>query len=101
MNLHPAEAAFYFLAQAQIAPELRPVFVERVVATLGAHPVCELGPGDVDRAVRRAFAAMWVPLLDETRTFPQALRRSRETAKDAPWLEVRRRTKPGFGYVPA
>jgi hypothetical protein len=35
--------------------------VERVAATLGAYPHCELGEGDVDRAVRAAFESLWTP----------------------------------------
>jgi hypothetical protein len=62
MTLPEEECAFYFAAQAQLAPELRPVFIERVANTLGAFsPFCEPGPGDVDRAIRAAFVGLWTP----------------------------------------
>jgi hypothetical protein len=31
-------------------------------------PRCDVGPGDVDRAVREAFGALWVPPPDPERT---------------------------------
>ena len=40
---------------------MRPVFVERVAATLGAYPHCELGPGDFNRALRSAWDEVWTP----------------------------------------
>lgn len=39
MTLLPEEASFFFWATAQLAPDVRPVFVERVAAILGAHPI--------------------------------------------------------------
>jgi hypothetical protein len=59
MTLPEAELSFYFAAAAQLAPELRPVFAERVAAILGAHP--DPGPDDVDRAVRQALVGLWIP----------------------------------------
>jgi hypothetical protein len=44
-RLPDAEIAFFFLAMAQLKPDLRPIFVERVAAALGAYPHCELGDG--------------------------------------------------------
>ena len=57
--LHEAELSFYFAAMMQVEPALRPVFVERVAQTLGAHP--SPGPGDVDRAIRSALSGLWTP----------------------------------------
>ena len=93
MNLHPDEAAFYFSALAQIPPERQPDFIHHVVATLGAQPVCELGPGDVARAVRAAFAMTWTPIPDEIHKRP----RPRAVPKDVPPFEPQRRprVKPG------
>ena len=59
MTLPSDEQAFFCQAMAQLEPSLRPVFVERVAQTLGAHP--SPGPGDVDRAIRGALAGLWVP----------------------------------------
>ena len=57
-RLPEEECAFYFAAMAQLEPELRPIFAERVANILGAYsPFCEPGPGDVDRAIRAAFEA--------------------------------------------
>jgi hypothetical protein len=62
MTLPPEECAFFYAAQAQLAPELRSLFIERVANTLGAFsPFCEPGPGDVDRAIRQALIGLWVP----------------------------------------
>ena len=53
MTLPEEECAFYFAAMAQLDPDRRPIFVERVANILGAYsPFCEPGPGDVDRAIR-------------------------------------------------
>jgi hypothetical protein len=57
--LPEAELSFYFAALAQLAPDVRPVFAERVARLLGAHP--DPGPGDVDRAVRAALVGLWTP----------------------------------------
>jgi hypothetical protein len=65
-RLPEEECAFYFAAQAQLDPDRRPIFAERVANILGAYsPFCEPGPGDVDRAIRAAFEALWVPPPDE------------------------------------
>jgi hypothetical protein len=62
MNLPEAELSFYYAAQAQLEPELRPVFAERVANILDAYaPFCEPGPGDVDRAIRAALVGLWTP----------------------------------------
>jgi hypothetical protein len=55
------EQAFFFAALAQLPPDTRLVFVERVAATLGAYPHCQLGPGDFNRALRSAWDEVWVP----------------------------------------
>jgi hypothetical protein len=57
--LPEVELSFVLAAESQLVPDLRPVFVERVAGSLGAHP--DPGPGDVDRAVRQALAGLWVP----------------------------------------
>jgi hypothetical protein len=59
MTLPEAELSFFFAAAAQLEPDLRPVFAERVSAILGAHP--DPGPGDVDRAVSQALVGLWTP----------------------------------------
>jgi hypothetical protein len=56
MTLPEAELSFFFAAAAQLEPDLRPVFAERVSAILGAHP----DPG-LDRAVRQALVGLWTP----------------------------------------
>ena len=59
MTLPAEECAFFFAAQAQLAPELRPIFIERVANILGAFsPFCEPGPGDVDRAISAALVGL-------------------------------------------
>ena len=64
-RLPDAEIAFFFQAMGQLAPELRPVFAERVANTLGAYsPFCEPGPGDVDRAIRAAVRRLVDPACD-------------------------------------
>jgi hypothetical protein len=61
-RLPEEECAFFFAAQAQLELEQRVIFAERVANILGAYsPFCEPGPGDVDRAIRAAFEALWVP----------------------------------------
>jgi hypothetical protein len=61
-RLPEEECAFYFAAQAQLDPDRRPIFAEQVANILGAYsPFCEPGPSDVDRAIRAAFEALWVP----------------------------------------
>lgn len=73
MTLPEAELSFYFAAQAQLEPQLRPVFAERVANFLDAYcPFCEPGPGDVDRAIRAALVGLWVPPADaEQRAVPR------------------------------
>ena len=61
-RLPEEECAFFYAAAAQLTPDLRPIFVERVANILGAYsPFCEPGPGDVDRAIRQALVGLWVP----------------------------------------
>jgi hypothetical protein len=59
MTLPEVEQSFYLAAIAQLAPPLRPVFIERVAQILSAHrdPDC----GDLNRAVRQALVGLWVP----------------------------------------
>jgi hypothetical protein len=57
--LPEVELSFVLAAEGQLVPDLRPVFVERVASSLGAH--ADPGPGDVDRAVRQALAGLWTP----------------------------------------
>jgi hypothetical protein len=59
LRVPDADIGFFWAAVAQLDTELRPVFVERVACTLGAHP--DPGPGDADRAVRQALDGLWVP----------------------------------------
>jgi hypothetical protein len=54
---------FFLLGRSAASAAVRQEFVERVAQTLGAHPTP--GPGYVDRSVRRAFEALWVPPPDE------------------------------------
>jgi hypothetical protein len=63
MRLPDPECAFYFAALAQLDPQMRPIFAQRVVQCLGAHP--DPGPGDVDRAIREALVGLWTPPPDE------------------------------------
>jgi hypothetical protein len=100
MILPEAECAFFFAAMAQLAPEHRPIFAERVVAILDAcAPICAPGPGDVDRAIRAALVGLWTPPpLDEPLRAPSRFYRS--VAPLGP-VQRHRRIKPGFGYVPA
>jgi hypothetical protein len=51
MTLPEAELSFFFAAAAQLEPDLRPVFAERVSAILGAHP--DPGATSTVRSVRR------------------------------------------------
>jgi hypothetical protein len=44
---------------AQLPPDLRPVFVERVAQALSTH--LDPGPGDIDRALRAALFGLWTP----------------------------------------
>ncbi len=56
----------------QLEPDRRAIFAERVANTLDAYsPFCELGPGDVDRAIRAALVGLWVPPTIEPRTVPR------------------------------
>jgi hypothetical protein len=62
MTLPEEECAFYFAAMAQLDPDQRGIFAERVANILGAYsPFCEPGPGDVDRAIRQALVGLWIP----------------------------------------
>ena len=62
MTLPEEECAFYFAAMAQLDPDRRAIFAERVANILGAYsPFCEPGPGDVDRAIRQALIGLWIP----------------------------------------
>jgi hypothetical protein len=73
---------------AQLAPDMRPVFTERVERLLGAHP------DDCDRAVRQALVGLWKP--------PEGLELQRagrwnsnapafeRVSKQAVWGELRR-----------
>ena len=68
MTLPAEECAFYFVAMAQLDPDRRATFAERVANILGAYsPFCEPGPGDVDRAIRQALFGLWTPPFEETR----------------------------------
>jgi hypothetical protein len=62
VTLPEDEQAFLCDALAQLAPDMRPVLVERVVGCLVVHP--DPGPGDVDRALRAALVGLWVPPAD-------------------------------------
>jgi hypothetical protein len=67
-RLPEEECAFYFAALGQIEPEQRLEFMARVTGFLDAlSPFCEPGPGDIDRAIRQAFAALWTPPPDAER----------------------------------
>ena len=57
MTLPEAECAFFYAVLAQLEPDARPIFAERVARFLGAHP--DPGPGDCDRAVRAALFGLW------------------------------------------
>ena len=59
MTLPDVECAFFYAVLAQLTPDARPIFIERVARILGAHP--DPGCGDVDRAVRQALVGLWVP----------------------------------------
>lgn len=70
LRLPDDDVSFFWAVVAQLDPELRPVFAERVACSLGAHP--DPGPGDADRAVRQAFDGLWVPPpIEETRVPPR------------------------------
>ena len=73
------DVSFYWAAAAQLDPELRPAFAARVVAALDANP--DPGPGDLDRAVRQAFAALWVPPPIEAVRVPPRWARSHARAQ--------------------
>jgi hypothetical protein len=61
-RLPEEECAFYYAAMAQLDPDRRAIFAERVANILGAYsPFCEPGPGDVDRAIRQALVGLWIP----------------------------------------
>jgi hypothetical protein len=73
--LPEVELSFVLAAESQIVPDLRPVFVERVARSLGAHP--DPGPGDVDRAMRQALDGLWAPPFEELRAPPRWSRLAR------------------------
>ena len=64
MTLPEDEQAFLCDALAQLAPGVRPVFAARMIEHLQAH--VDPGPGDVDRALRAAWAGLWAPPITET-----------------------------------
>jgi hypothetical protein len=68
MTLPDVERTFFFHVLAQLSPDVRPAFTARVVAQLQAHP--DPGPGDVDRAVRRALVGLWTPPPSEEMRVP-------------------------------
>jgi hypothetical protein len=72
-RLPQEEIAFYYAAMMQLPPDRRQIFVNHVVQTLDAiAPRCDPGVGDIDRAVRAAFAATWTPPVDaEQRAVPR------------------------------
>jgi hypothetical protein len=57
--------AFFWQAMGQLEYPQRATFAARVFADLAARP--ELGPGDVDRAVRAALVGLWVPPVETER----------------------------------
>jgi hypothetical protein len=62
VTLPQDEAAFLASAIAQLTPDARPLFLARLVEHLQA--LADPGAGDVDRALRAAWAVLWVPPLD-------------------------------------
>jgi hypothetical protein len=97
-RLPDVEIAFFFAAMLQIDPDRRAIFVERVASMLDAiAPICEHGPGDVDRTVRGAFTSLWVPIPDTHGA--ASYRTSRALAASAPALERERRpNRRGYGH---
>jgi hypothetical protein len=59
-----ADYSFIAAAARQLHPVQRPVFAERVHALL--QDIAEPGPGDVDRAVRKALQGIWEPAPEPT-----------------------------------
>jgi hypothetical protein len=59
VTLPEDEQAFLCCALAQLSPDMRPVFMARLVEYLQAHS--DPGPGDIDRAIRQALEGLWVP----------------------------------------
>jgi hypothetical protein len=53
------EQVFLCNALAQLEPDVRPVFTARMVGHL--QVIADPGPGDVDRALRAAWAGLWTP----------------------------------------
>ena len=108
MTLPEEECAFYFAAMAQLDPDQRGIFAERVANILGAYsPFCEPGPGDVDRAIRAALVGLWVPPpVDEVKNASRWHRNDagfERISKAARPVEEKRCRRPvaGHGYVPA
>jgi hypothetical protein len=62
VTLPQVEAAFLCSALAQLTPDVRPLFLERLAEHLQALPDPDVG--DVDRALRAAWTGLWVPPLD-------------------------------------
>jgi hypothetical protein len=105
MNLPPEELSFFFWAGAQLSPDVRPVFVARVAAVLGAHR--DPGPGDFDRAIRDGILGLWTPpAIEEVRGVSRWHRSAasfEKVSKAARPVEEKRRRRPvaGHGYIPA
>ena len=63
MTIPDADESFFYAALHQLDPAVRPTFIARVAAMIGAHP--DPGPGDVDRAIRAALVGLWTPPPDK------------------------------------
>jgi hypothetical protein len=107
MNLPEEECAFYFAAMAQLDPDRRAICAERVANILGTYsPLCEPGPGDVDRAIRAALVGLWIPpAIEEVRAVSRWDRGDAtfdRVSKMAQPREVKRhqQIKQGFGFIP-
>jgi hypothetical protein len=59
MRLTADDVSFFWAAMGQLEPAARATFAARVFASLAGRE--ELGPGDVDRAVRQALVGLWTP----------------------------------------
>jgi hypothetical protein len=70
VNLPQDEQAFLCHALAQLEPDVRPTFMERMVTYLQA--LADPGVGDVDRALRAALVGLWTPPpIEEVRMPPR------------------------------
>jgi hypothetical protein len=96
-RLPEEECAFYYAAMATLELEQRVIFVDHVANTLDAFsPFCEPGEGDIDRAVRAAFAATWIPPLDTERGRCRAgIAMARGSRKSRRWRSRSRRSGHG------